>query len=64
MCKAGADQPSTVAVSLPTVPFMDGSLMKHHHNFLIKFLPGIDPTLSPSQGSLIATNIGEVMVEI
>ena len=46
------------------VPLADGNLLHHCHPMLTQHLPWLDPALQRLQGSLIATHIGEVTVEL
>ena len=47
----------------PTALLIDLDLLKHRHNILIQDLPGLNTTLSLSQGYPNDTNIGKVMVK-
>ena len=62
--KSGLDQPSPLAVSQPTTPLVDGKLMRHRHQVLTRHPPGLDSSLHNVQGSIIATHIGGVVVEM
>ena len=41
-----------------------GEIIRHYHQILIRHLPRQEPALQHVQGSLIATHIGEVGVEL
>ena len=56
--------PSPLKVDLLTAPFFDDPLLSHRHNFLLRHLPGLDPSIQRVTGTQIATNIGEVSVEL
>ena len=48
----------------PTVPLADGDLLQHRHHIIPHHLPGLEPSLQRVQGSLIATHIREVAVDV
>ena len=43
---------------------MDGYLLRHCHNVLVRHLPGCYPSINHVKGSLIFAHIGEVAVEL
>ena len=53
-----------LSIPRPTVPLADEDLLRHRYHMLTRNLPGIDLTLQRVQGSLIATHIGEVSLEM
>ena len=57
-------QPPPLAIILPTTPLIDGDLLRHLHQILIRPLPGHEPALHFTQRSLIASHIREVEVEL
>ena len=48
----------------PMEPLMDKVLLKHRSRILVMHLSGIYPETSRLQGSLIATHIGKVAVDL
>ena len=48
----------------PTAPLFNGDLFRHRHHMLTLHLPGMYPALQRFQGSLIATHIVKVAVEM
>ena len=41
---------------------MDRHILRHRHNVLVRYLPGRNPVMQCSQGSLIAMHTGEMVV--
>ena len=56
------DQPFPLTMNRTTTPIMGGDILRHCHHILVCHPPGQDTALQQSQGSLIATHIGEVAV--
>ena len=59
---SGYGQPSPLVMPRSIDPLMDGDLLRHHHNVLIRHLHGQDRSIQNSQVFLISTHIGEVVV--
>ena len=53
-----------LAMPQTTLPLTYGDLLHRRHHMLTHHLPGLDLALQRVQGSLIATHIGEVVVEL
>ena len=64
LTKKVGDDKFPLTLTLPTAPLANGKLLHHRHHMLNRNLPGMDPALHRIQGSLIATNIGEFVVEL
>ena len=62
--KSGDNQLSPLSMPRPTTLPMYGELFHHWHYVTFHHLPGCDPDLQCAQGSLIATHIGEVVVDL
>ena len=62
--KGGDDQLYPLAMPRTTNTVMDEGPIHHQNNIPIRHLPGQDPFLQHFQGSLIASHIGEVTVEL
>ena len=62
--KSGIDQMSTLAMLQPNSTLRDVKLKHHYHQAITRHLSGIDSVLQRVQGLLIATQIGEVAVEM
>ena len=62
--KTGLDHPPHLVMSNPTASLMYDLLLQNRHNMLVRHLPGLDLEISISQGSLITTHIGKVVVDL
>ena len=47
----------------PTAPLSGAVLLKHSHTMLIQDLPILNPSLSRATGSMIASNIGDLVTK-
>ena len=47
----------------PTAPLVDPVILKHCRAILIRYLPGLDPSMIWATGSLIVINIGDLVSE-
>ena len=54
---------SSLLTSDPTATLVDAVLIKYCHAVLTRDLPGLDPSMSRATGSLIATNIKDLVLE-
>ena len=52
---------SHVLAADPTSPLANGVMFKNSHTVLIRDLPGLDPSVSQATGSMIASNIGDLV---
>ena len=50
------NHPSLLMMSQPTAQIMYNDLLWHHHNFLVRHLPGLYPSIQCAQVSLITTH--------
>ena len=62
--KSGEDQQSTLTMHRPSAPIVDGELLRHRHNILVRHLLRSDSSIQCAQVSLINTHIGEVEVKL
>ena len=58
------DNKSPLDLQRPTALLADRDILCHCHHMLTRHLPGLETSLQGVQGSLIATHIGGVAVEL
>ena len=54
---------SHVLADDPTSPLSKFVMFKNRHTVLIRDLPGLDPSVSQATGSMISSNIGDLVTE-